>query len=289
MDTLNNAGRAPKHGLGWIVRKVASNLALAFAIFVVVTPALFVMLWMLSLAFKNEIDNIAYPPIWIPNPPTLANYRQVFERSPFGLYTINSIIVSGSATLVGLLVGVPAAYGIAKGKALGMGMLIMLARITPGLSYLIPLFTLFRFLRLTGTLAPVAIAHLVITIPMIVWVMISYFEDMHPELEEAALVDGASIWQAFARVSMPLAMPGIAVAAILAFIQSWNNFIFAVVLAGRETRTLPVAVFNSMTYEQLSWGPLAAAALIVTLPTLLLTILVQRNIVTGLAAGAVKG
>jgi multiple sugar transport system permease protein len=284
MDAIGNAER-----VGLRLRKLGGKLALIFAVFMVISPALFVMLWMLSLAFKTEIDNIAYPPVWIPNPPTLANYRQVFERSPFGLYTVNSIIVSGSATLIGLVLGVPAAYGIAKGKAMSIGMLIMLARITPGLSFLIPLFTLFRFLKLTGTLAPVAITHLVITVPMIVWVMISFFEDIHPELEEAALVDGCSIWRAFVSVSLPLARPGIAVAAILAFIQSWNNFIFGAVLAGRETRTLPVAVFNSMTYEQLSWGPLAAAALIVTLPTLLLTIFVQRDIVTGLAAGAVKG
>ncbi len=284
MDAIRHAGTVSP----WL-RKLGGKLALIFAVFMVISPALFVMLWMLSLAFKTEIDNIAYPPVWIPNPPTLANYRQVFERSPFGLYTVNSIIVSGSATLIGLVLGVPAAYGIAKGKAMSVGMLIMLARITPGLSFLIPLFTLFRFLRLTGTLVPVAVAHLVITVPMIVWVMISFFEDIHPELEEAALVDGCSIWRAFVSVSLPLARPGIAVAAILAFIQSWNNFIFGAVLAGRETRTLPVAVFNSMTYEQLSWGPLAAAALIVTLPTLLLTIFVQRDIVTGLAAGAVKG
>jgi len=284
MDAIRNAAVVTLY-----LRKLAGKLALIFAVFMVISPALFVMLWMLSLAFKNEIDNIAHPPVWIPNPPTLANYQQVFERSPFGRYTVNSIIVSGSATLIGLVLGVPAAYGIAKGKAMSIGMLIMLARITPGLSFLIPLFTLFGFLKLTGTLMPVAIAHLVITIPMIVWVMISYFEDIHPELEEAALVDGCSIWRAFLSVSMPLARPGIAVAAILAFIQSWNNFIFGAVLAGRETRTLPVAVFNSMTYEQLSWGPLAAAALIVTLPTLLLTIFVQRDIVTGLAAGAVKG
>lgn len=271
------------------LRKLANNIALAFAVFVVITPVIFVMLWMVSLAFKNEIDNIAYPPVWIPNPPTLDNYRQVFARSPFLLYTKNSIIVSGSATIIGLVLGVPAAYGIAKGRAMGVGMLIMVSRITPGLSYLVPLFTLFRFLHLTGTLVPVAITHLVITIPLIVWVMISFFEDMHPELEEAALVDGCSIWRAFTRVSLPLARPGIAVAAILAFIQSWNNFVYAAVLAGRTTRTLPVAVFNSMTYEQLSWGPLAAAALIVTLPSLLLTIFIQRDIVAGLAAGAVKG
>ena len=233
MDTITHTG-----ALGLRLRKLANRLALAFALFVVVSPALFVMLWMLSLAFKNEIDTIAYPPVWIPNPPTWANFRTVFERSPFARYTLNSVIVSGSATLIGLLLGVPAAYGIAKGKAMSMGMLIMVARITPGLSFLLPLFMLFRFLRLTGTLVPVAIAHLVITIPMIVWVMISYFEDIHPELEEAALVDGCSIWRAFASVSLPLARPGIAVAAILAFIQSWNNFIFGAVLAGRETRTL---------------------------------------------------
>ncbi len=286
MDTLRE-----QHRLDMVarLRKLGGNLALAFALFVVVSPAVFVMFWMLSLAFKNEIDNIAFPPVWIPNPPTMANFTTVFERSPFARYTVNSIIVSGTATLIGLVVGVPAGYGIAKGKAMGTGMLIMLARITPGLSFLVPLFTLFRFLKITGTLLPVIIAHLVITVPMVVWVMISYFEDIHPELEEAALVDGCTIWRAFLRVSMPLARPGIAVAAILAFIQSWNNFIFAAVLAGRETRTLPVAVFNSMTYEQLSWGPLAAAALIVTLPTLLLTIFVQRDIVTGLAAGGVKG
>lgn len=284
MDTMTRQQAGPP-----ALNKLLSRLALAFALFIVVSPAIFVMLWMVSLAFKTEIDNIAYPPVWIPNPPTWANFHTVFERSPFARYTVNSVIVSGSATLIGLLVGVPAAYGIAKGKAMSMGMLIMLARITPGLSFLIPLFTLFRMLKLTGTLLPVAIAHLVITVPMIVWVMISFFEDIHPELEEAALVDGCTIWRAFISVSVPLARPGIAVAAILAFIQSWNNFIFAAVLAGRETRTLPVAVFNSMTYEQLSWGPLAAAALIVTLPTLLLTIFVQRDIVTGLAAGAVKG
>jgi multiple sugar transport system permease protein len=193
------------------------------------------------------------------------------------------------ATLIALLVGVPAGYGIAKGKAQGLGMLIMIARITPGLSYLIPLFTLFRFIGISGSLLALTISHLVITIPMAVWVMISFFEDIHPELEEAALVDGCTIWQAFYHVAMPIARPGIAVAAILAFIQSWNNFLFGVVIAGRETRTLPVAVFNAMTFEQLSWGPVAAAALVVTLPSLLLTIFVQRDIVTGLAAGGVKG
>jgi len=168
-------------------------------------------------------------------------------------------------------------------------LLILVARITPGLSYLIPLFLLFQWIGLTGTLTPIVITHLVITVPIVVWIMIGFFEGLSSELEEAALVDGATIWQAFRYVAMPLARPGITVATILAFIFSWNNFIFGVVLAGRETRTLPVAVYNVLTFEQISWGPLAAAALLVTLPVLLLTLLMQKEIVAGLTAGGIKG
>ena len=279
----------PRSMLGIRAQRLLGNIGLTLAVFLVVSPAVFVFLWMLSLSLKTEIDNIAYPPVFIPNPPTFENYARILRQNTFTLYTWNSVVVSGLATLVALVTGVPAAYGIAKGKAAGLAMVIMLARITPGLSFLIPLFTLFRILRLSGTLVPLIITHLVITLPLVVWVMISFFEDMHPELEDAALIDGCSVWQSFRFVSLPLARPGIAVAAILAFINSWNNFLFGAVLGGRETRTLPVMVFNSLTFEQLSWGPLAASALLVTLPSLVLTILVQRHIVTGLAAGSVKG
>ena len=245
--------------------------------------------WMLSLSLKNEVDNTAFPPVFIPWPPTLANFRDVFEKNDFLNYMLNSVIVSFSATGLALLIGVPAGYGIAKARATRAAMLILIARITPGLSYLIPLFLLFQWLELTGTLTPIIITHLVITVPIVVWIMIGFFEGLPAELEEAALVDGATIWQAFRHVALPLARPGITVALILSFIFSWNNFIFGIVLAGRETRTLPVAVYNVLTFEQVSWGPLAAAALIVTLPVLLLTLLMQREIVAGLTAGGVKG
>ena len=178
---------------------------------------------------------------------------------------------------------------IAKSKATKAAALILIARVTPGLSYLIPLFLLFQWLGLIGTLMPLVITHLVITVPIVVWVMIGFFEGLPGELEEAALMDGATIWQAFLYVAMPLARPGITVAMILSFIFSWNNFIFGVVLAGRSTRTLPVAVYNVLTFEQISWGPLAAAALVVTAPVLLLTLLMQKEIVAGLTAGGVKG
>ncbi|HET6607948.1 MAG TPA: carbohydrate ABC transporter permease [Rhodopila sp.] len=271
------------------LRGIIGRIGLYLSVLVLISPALTFFLWMLSLAFKNEADNTAYPPVFIPNPPTLANFIDVFQKNDFLTYTINSVIVSFGATGLALLLGVPAGYGIAKAKSTKAAVLILIARVTPGLSYLIPLFLLFQWMGLIGTLTPLVITHLVITVPIVVWIMIGFFEGLPPDLEEAALVDGANIWQAFRYVAMPLARPGITVAMILAFIFSWNNFIFGVVLAGRSTRTLPVAVYNVLTFEQISWGPLAAAALVVTAPVLLLTLLMQKEIVAGLTAGGVKG
>jgi multiple sugar transport system permease protein len=264
-------------------------VALYASVVVLVSPAAFVFLWMLSLSLKNELDNTAFPPVFIPHPPTFANFVKVFAENDFLTYTVNSVIVSFGATALALAVGVPAGYGIAKARAMWAAILILIARITPGLSYLIPLFLLFQWLGMVGTLTPLVITHLVLTVPIVVWVMIGFFEGLPGELEEAALVDGATIWQAFRHVALPLARPGITVATILAFIFSWNNFLFGVVLANRETRTLPIAVYNMLTFEQVSWGPLAAAALVVTAPVLLLTLLMQKEIVVGLTAGGVKG
>jgi multiple sugar transport system permease protein len=244
---------------------------------------------MVSLSLKDEVDNTAYPPVLIPSTWAWDNYAAVFEQNPFLLYTWNSVIVSGVSTLVALLVGVPAGYGLAKARMAGVGIVVLIARMTPGLSFLIPLFILFRAIGLAGTLWPLVVIHLVISVPIVVWVMLGFYEGLPGELEEAALIDGASLWQAFVRVALPLSRPVIVVSAILSFIFSWNNFVFGIVLAGRETRTLPVAVYNSLSYEQVSWGPLAASALLVTLPVLILTLFVQREIVGGLTAGAVKG
>ena len=256
-------------------RGILNTLGLWFAALVLVSPAILFFLWMISLSVKFEVDNAAYPPILIPERFAWKNYTGVFESNRFGLFFLNSLIVTGTATGLALLIGVPAGYGI--------------ARMTPGLSYLIPLFLLFQWLGLMGTLVPQIIAHLVITVPIVIWIMIGYFETTPMELEEAAVIDGADRWEVFRHVALPIAKPGITVAFILAVIFSWNNFVFGVVLAGRETRTLPVAVYNMLSFEQLSWGPLAAAAIIVTLPVLVLTVVAQRQIIAGLTAGAVKG
>lgn len=270
------------------LKRILWKAGFGFSVFALVSPAILVFLWMLSLSFKNEVDNTAWPPVFIPNPPTLANYVEVFDRNNFLLYLWNSILVTGGAVLVGLLVGVPAGYGIARSKSAKFAIVILIARMTPALSYLIPLFIVFQMVGLIGTIPALLITHLVITIPIIVWIMIGYFENIPVELEDAALVDGCSPWQSFRYVAFPLARPGLVVGGILAFIFSWNNFVFSVVLGGKQARTLPSAIYNVLTFEQISWGPLAAAALMVTLPVLLLTVIAQREIVAGLSSGGLK-
>jgi multiple sugar transport system permease protein len=271
------------------LRRILRKVGFWFSVVVIVSPAILVFLWMLSLSLKNELDNSAYPPVFVPSPPTLSNFVQVFKDNSMGLYFWNSIVVSGLGTLIALLVGVPAGYGIARAQAHKLTVLILIARMTPALSYLIPLFTVFQFLGLNNTLTALVITHLVITVPIVVYIMAGYFETLPKELEEAALIDGGSVWTTFRYVALPLARPGIVVGTILSFIFSWNNFVFGAVLAGRATRTLPAAVYNVLTFEQLAWGPLAAAAIVVTLPVLLLTIIIQKEIVVGLTAGGVKG
>lgn len=271
------------------VRRQLRRIGFWLSVVVIVSPAVLVFLWMLSLSLKNEIDNVAYPPVFVPNPPTLTNFVQVFAENSMGLYFWNSVVVSGLGTLVALAIGIPAGYGIARTQAHKLTVLILVARMTPALSYLIPLFTVFQFLGLNNTLTALVITHLVITVPIVVYIMAGYFETLPKELEEAALIDGGSVWTTFRYVALPLARPGIVVGTILAFIFSWNNFVFGAVLAGRATRTLPAAVYNVLTFEQLAWGPLAAAAIVVTLPVLLLTIAIQKEIVVGMTAGGVKG
>ncbi|KAF0228338.1 MAG: multiple sugar transport system permease [Beijerinckiaceae bacterium] len=271
-----------------LMRRLADRAGLWFCIFVLVSPAIFFFLWMISLSLKTEIDNIEWPPIFIPPAPTLANFVQVFAENNFGKYLLNSILVTGGATLAGLMLGIPAGYGLAKMKATKLAGVIMIARMTPALSFLIPLFIAFQWLGLINSIWALVITHLVITVPIIVWVMMGTFEGLPQDLEDAALIDGATLWQSFRLIAVPLARPGIVVATILSFIFSWNNFVFGVVLGGKETRTLPVAVYNVLTFEQLAWGPLAAAAMLVMAPVLIVTIIAQRQIVVGLTAGGLK-
>jgi multiple sugar transport system permease protein len=258
-------------------------------VILVMLPTVFVFYWMITLSLKTQVEAAGYPPHFFRFHVSFRSYADVFAKNPFLLYTWNSLVVATGCTLLGLIVGLPCAYSIAHWRQHGLALTVLVARIVPGISYLIPWYILFRNLRMVDTYQALILTHLVVGLPIIIWVMIGFFEDIPPELRDAALIDGCSYYGAFWRVALPLVKPGIVATAILSFIFSWNNFLFSVILAGRETRTLPIAVFNMINYEEISWGPLAAAATMITLPVIILTLIIQRHIVTGLTFGAVKG
>jgi multiple sugar transport system permease protein len=251
-------------------------------------PTVFVFYWMITLSLKTQVEAAGYPPHFFRFAITLKNYAEVFQKNPFLQYIWNSLVVASGSTLLGLAVGLPAAFSIARWRQQGLALTVLVARIVPGISYLIPWYILFRHLHMVDTYGALILSHLVVGLPLIIWVMIGFFEDVPTELEDAALIDGCSYYGAFWRVELPLVRPGIVAAGILSFIFSWNNFLFSVILAGRHTRTLPIAVFNMIGFEEINWGPLAAAATMITLPVIVLTLIVQRHIVSGLTFGAVK-
>jgi len=270
-------------------RKFAKAAGFYALVIVVMLPTAFVFYWMITLSLKPQVEAAAFPPSFFHFTVTVKGYVEVFAKHPFLLYTWNSLVVAFGTTLLGLIVGLPAAYSIAQWKQHKLALTILVARIIPGISYLIPWYILFRNLRMVDTYTALILTHLVVGLPITIWVMIGFFEDIPPDLREAALIDGCTDYGAFWRVAIPLVKPGVVATAILAFIFSWNNFLFSVILAGRNTRTLPIAVFNMIGYEEINWGPLAAAATLITLPVILLTLIIQRHIVTGLTFGAVKG
>lgn len=249
---------------------------------------LFPFVWMLLSSFKTQAQIMTMPPKWIFTP-TFRNYTEVFGDQAFGKYIVNSFLIATGSTITALILGLPAAYSIARNKQSGLGFAILIARIVPGITFLIPWFILFTKLKLVDTFAALILTHMLVTMPFVVWVMIAFFEGIPAELIEAARVDGCTEQSAFLRVVLPISGPGIITSSILAFIFSWNNFMFSVILTGARTKTLPVAIFNFLSYSEINWGGLMAAAVIITLPVLILALVTQKYIVKGLTAGAVKG
>ena len=244
--------------------------------------------WMALGSLKTTVDFLAYPPVFL-FAPTLDNYRQVFADNAFLRYTLNSTVIAAGATLAGLVLGVPAAYALARWRRTALGVLLLIARMAPGIAFLIPLFVMFLELQLVGSYTSLILSHLIFTLPLTVWMMVGFIEALPVEIEQAALIDGCSVLGVLGRIVVPLTAQGIAATAIIAFIASWNNFLFALVLANERTKTLPVAVLGYIGYNSIQWGTLMAAATFITLPVLVLAVCVQRYIVRGLVAGAVSG
>ncbi len=268
-------------------RKTLAEIGYYAGVVAICIPFVFVFYWMVLGAMKTQVQNTASPPLfWFT--PTFANFYKVFVANQLLTYIENSFAVSGGATLAALILGLPAAHAIARYRQRGLAIGILVARMAPHLSYVVPFFILFQKLGWIDTYASMILSHLVITLPIVVWIMIGAFEDVPLELEEAARIDGCSRWTVFTRISLPVCRTALATATILSFIFSWNNFIFALILTGPERRTLPVAVFNFISGDEIDWGGLSAAATLITLPILLLILFVQRHIVQGMTAGGLK-
>jgi multiple sugar transport system permease protein len=250
-------------------------------------PPLFVFAWMIMTGLKTGVQNIAYPPEFLFTP-TLENFKAVFEQHNFFRYLMNSLIIATLATGLSLVLGLPAAYSIAKYRQSKIGIIILLARMTPFVSYLLPWYIIFRYLKLIDTYTALTLTHLIITLPMVAWLMVAFFESVPAELEDAAMIDGCSRLKTFLIIVLPLVRNGIATSAIMSFIFSWNQFLFSLILSGPQTKTVPVAVYNFISYGKIDWAGIGAAATLIVLPVSVFAFFVRKTIVQGLTMGALK-
>ncbi len=260
------------------------TLALVAVVLLLLAP----LVWMVSASLKTTVD-IFDPGKTVFFRPTLANYSEVLRQANYVEFILNSFWVAFAATVLSALLGVPAAYAMSRFTMQRSALVVLMARVIPGVSLLVPWYYIFANLHLVGGFTVLILSHMFVTLPLIVYIMMGYFDSLPIELEESALVDGLTPIGAFRRISLPLSTPGIATAGILAFIFSWNNFMFALVLSGAKTKTLPVAIFDFVGYASIDWGGLMAAATVVTLPIMLIALFAQKYVVSGLTAGATKG
>ena len=222
----------------------------------------------------------------------LSTIRPSFSDQIFLLALRNSLIIACGSVFLSLLLAIPATYAIANltGHTRRRSLLtILVIRMAPGMVYLLPYFAVYNRLKLLDTHIGLIIIYLIFNVPLIIWMLLPVWSAIPRELEEAAVIDGASLWQVLIRVDIPLLRIGIIASGILAFIFSWNEFLFALVITRRETITLPVAITRYMAYEGTEWGKISAAAVVIMIPVVIFGFLIRRYMIAGLSAGAVKG
>ena len=267
--------------------------ALIYAVLsVLVVAFLFPLVWVLGLSLKTRMQVFATPPLYLWWP-TLENYAAVLTRADFARAFLNTLIVSTSAVLLSLCVGAPAAYAFARFPFTGRSFLffaLLVMRMLPPIAVLVPMYVLFSKLGLATTRFSVVLAYTTFSLPLVVWIMRGYFEDLPVELEESASIDGASRFGTFMHIILPLARPGLVAASILCLQLAWNDFLFAAVLTNNASQTLPVmmAAFNAGD-SGMDWGGLTASGMLVILPVIVFSFAAQRHLVAGLSSGAVKG
>jgi len=250
------------------------------------------IVWGLLTSFKTERDVLAYPPVWLFKP-TLDNYYEViFGATSILPNLISSLVITMSATLVTMAFAIPAAYALARLRfpaKQASGFYVLATQMLPPVGLIIPYYLALQRIGGLDTYSGLTLIYLTFSLPFAIWLMVSYFEDIPYEMEEAALLDRAGRLRTLLYVILPQVRGGIAVTAIFVFLNAWNEFMFAVVLGGNRVRPVTVAMFNFISVEQTQWSKLAAAAMLAMAPVIIIGILAQRHIVKGLTFGAVKG
>jgi len=272
------SGRFSDHT--WLVIKYA--IGIAAVIFFV-----FPIYWLFKASFNKPIDAVVLPPVWIFKP-EIKNYIDIFIEEPFLKYLRNSVLISGGATFLAILIGFPAAYAFARADfrfKKDLAFWILSIFMFPPLASILPMLILFKHLRLVDTVPGIILAHLTFLLPLSVWLLQRFIRDIPLEVEEAALVDGANTFIRLKRVVLPVIANGIATTAIFCFIFSWNDFIFALVLAPGTAKTLPVASISLSSWAYINWGKISAASMIITGPVFILILLTRRYLVRGFTFG----
>ena len=259
-----------------------------------IVTVVFPLYWLLISAFKQEQDYLAYPPILIPTRFSLDSFIEILTRDDTLHCFLNTAIVSIVTTVITIVVGSMAAYAVVRGrigpKAKNLfGLWFLVQKMYPAIATAIPVYLVMRNLRLVDTLLALVIMNTSFNLPLVIWLMMGFFEQVPYSLEEAAMLDGCSFFERFFRIVLPVTKPGLIASAILTFVATWNEFLFAVILTIKESKTLPVVIAGFITDRGLAWGPMAATSLITLIPVVILVWLVQKDFVNGLAAGAVKG
>ncbi|MEM2001989.1 MAG: carbohydrate ABC transporter permease [Candidatus Methanomethylicaceae archaeon] len=270
-------------------RKQGAPWYLYLTLVVLLVLSLFPTYWIVVTSLKTRVQAIAIPPVWFFKP-VFSNYAKVFSDPAFVRGFTNSLITSTLAVFLSALIGIPAAYALARYKFRAKNNLlfwILSTRMAPPIAVIIPFFLLFKNLRMLDSRISLVTVYLTFNLSFLIWMMKGFFEEIPQELEEAALVDGATDFIAFAKIALPLAAPGIVASVILSFLFSWNEFFFALILTRKVAQTLPVMVSGYIGFMGIEWERMSAATA-ATLPVLALAMLVQRHLVRGLTMGAIK-
>ena len=252
---------------------------------------IFPIIWIALLSLKNEVQAFANPPLFIFKP-YFMNYYNLFIEENFGKYLFNSIVVATLSSIICLLIGAPTAFALSRNQnKVNRGILIwvLISRMAPAMTYVIPFFVVFSYFKMIDTYFGLILAYSVLNLPLVVWLMRSFFLELPSETLEAAKIDGASTFQIFRKIAIPLASPGIVSTGIITFVVAWNEFIFALVLTRRHAVTAQIGIGNLQKFEGTEWGQMAAGAIVLILPAMIIAFFISKYFVQGLTSGATKG